>query len=55
MKLILSLIKAGSLGALVYFSTAVAFMVHVGGDVEYYIALFAMLAAVIYAVVDAKD
>lgn len=54
MKLILSLVQTFSLAAVIYFSAALAFQINAGGDVEYYISIFIVAAAVVYALIDWK-
>lgn len=42
-------IKSLALAAIIYFSAALAFQVNSGGDVEYYLTVFILIAALVHA------
>lgn len=50
--LLLTLVKATSLIAAVYFSTALAIQINLGGDVEYWLSLFIATSILVFSLIE---
>lgn len=49
------IIKAGALTVIIYFSSALAVQINLGGDVEYWITVFIALGVLAYGIIEAYD